>query len=144
MDRGLAALQADLRKRASSLPPRPDSAPPAGAAGPAGWQLLSPGTSRASATLVEAIHRVDGAALAAQCTLTESLTVQFRYRWVRARYEADDHGQITAVLPAGSTAEQSACVLEQLTASGILGKRSLGRRPFVLEARLHLSQDTSP
>ena len=137
LGRGLRELQADLRKTPVVGPAIPSALR-------ARWHILSPGTSRASAALVEALHRVNLGTLMVGCALTEAVTVRLRYQWVRAQYASDDHGAITAEVTTGASAEQRACLLEQLTDAAILGKRDMGQRPFALEARLTPSQEARP
>ena len=147
LQRGIRKLQADIHRRANlppiaSGPPKRPSATPA-VSGPAGWQVLSPGTSRASASLVDALHRADPAALTTACALTEPIALRFSYRWVRAHYAADDHGKTTAIATSGGAEVQRVCLLAQLTQAGLLGPRNLGPRPFSLQARLTPSPKTS-
>lgn len=132
LQRSIRKLQADILRRSEQATSR--SKPPERPS-PAGWHVLSTGTSRASAPLVDALSRIEAAALAA-CDLPAPITVRFGYRWVRAQYAVDDHGALSA------TADRAdgACITDRLTQAGILGRHDYGKRPWTLEARYTPSQ----
>ncbi len=141
---GIRQLQANNLRRAeqalaaADLPPRP----PATDRAPAAWHISSTGTSRASAVLVETLHQSDSTGFAAACELREPATIRFTYRWVRAQFAVDDHGELSATPLAPSPAAH--CLIDRLATAGVLGRRNHGKAAWTLEARLVPGQEDQP